>query len=186
MVWIDWFIIGVLIVSTCISLYRGFTREALSLITLALAIWLGIEFSPAVATLLETTITNPALRPAAAFGLIFLIALIVGAIINAFVGKVISLSGLGGLDRLLGIVFGAARGALVIVLILVVLTVTGFSKQESWKHSLFVPYFNQLVLEIAAMLPDFFEDQKKIIPVLLPTVSKEPSTTQNGLSAQHF
>jgi len=169
--WLDWLIIGILLFSTFISLYRGFSREALSLLTLVFAVWLSLEYSSLASAALENSITSESLRNIIAFGLVFVMGLILGAVVSSIIGKVITFSGLWGFDKILGIIFGFARGVLIVVVLLVGLNIVGFSKQPVWQQSFLVPYFNQLVMKIAELIPDFIEQEKTEIPLTLPKKS---------------
>jgi len=74
---------------------------------------------------------------------LFTVTLIVGALINHLLGELIRVTGLSGTDRLLGMVFGALRGALVVV-VLVALGHHLFSEDAWWRESLLVPHFAML------------------------------------------
>jgi len=166
--WLDWLIIGILLFSTFIGLYRGFSREALSLVTLVFAVWLSLQYSPVAGAYLESSITSDSLRNIIAFGLVFVLGLVIGAVVSSIIGKIINVSGLWGFDKILGVIFGFARGVLIVVVLLVGLNVVGVSAQPVWHQSLLVPYFNQLVTKIAELIPEFIEKEKTEIPISLP------------------
>ncbi|MEC8880501.1 MAG: CvpA family protein [Pseudomonadota bacterium] len=139
----DGIILFIIAASALISVRRGFTREAFSLLTWVAAFIVARLFSPALEVLLADSIETPSLRLAVAFGLLFTVTLIVGALINHLLGELIRVTGLSGTDRLLGMVFGALRGALVVV----VLGALGhhlFSEDAWWRESLLVPHFAML------------------------------------------
>ncbi|MDO6805115.1 CvpA family protein, partial [Wenyingzhuangia sp. 1_MG-2023] len=103
---VDWVILAVLGISSLISLKRGFVREALSL-----AVWIGAfvvarMFSGNLATLLTDYIETNSLRWIAAFVVLFLGTLAIGAMVNHLIVEVVRLTGLSGTDRILGMVFG--------------------------------------------------------------------------------
>ena len=139
----DGIILFIIAASALISVRRGFTREAFSLLTWVAAFIVARLFSPALEVLLADSIETPSLRLAVAFGLLFTVTLIVGALINHLLGELIRVTGLSGTDRLLGMVFGALRGALVVV-VLVALGRHLFSEDAWWRESLLVPHFAML------------------------------------------
>ena len=139
----DGIILFIIAASALISVRRGFTREAFSLLTWVAAFIVARLFSPALEVLLADSIETPSLRLAVAFGLLFTVTLIVGALINPLLGELIRVTGLSGTDRLLGMVFGALRGALVVV-VLVALGHHLFSEDAWWRESLLVPHFAML------------------------------------------
>lgn len=68
--------------------------------------------------------------------------LIVGSILNYVVGALIKITGLGGLDRLLGLIFGTVRGGLIILaLVILVPTLVPVEQDPWWTASVLIPYF---------------------------------------------
>jgi membrane protein required for colicin V production len=117
---LDWLIVAVIGVSTVVSLFRGFVREAISLGAWIAALIIASSFTAVVAEQFADTLQQALLRHVLVFFLLFVATLIVGAIINAVVGKLVSAVGLGGLDRALGMVFGVLRGAVITIALLAV------------------------------------------------------------------
>ncbi len=136
----DGIILGIIAVSALLSLRRGFTREAFSLLTWVAAFVIARLFSPALDAMLANQIQTPSLRMVVAFGVLFALTLIIGALINHLLGEVIRVTGLSSTDRLLGMVFGAIRGALVVV-VLVALGYRFFAQDPWWQQSVLVPHF---------------------------------------------
>lgn len=136
----DGIILVIIAVSALLSVRRGFTREAFSLLTWVAAFVVARLFSPALEVLLADQIQTPSLRTAVAFGILFALTLVVGALINHLLGEVIRVTGLSSTDRLLGMVFGAVRGALLVV-VLVALGHRFFARDPWWQQSMLVPHF---------------------------------------------
>jgi membrane protein required for colicin V production len=130
---LDLFAIAVILLSTLLALFRGMSREALTL-----GAWLGSAavayFAwPQVAPLLEPYIADGTLRTAAAVGIAFVVPLIVLLVIATMLASVIENSFLAPVDRALGVVFGVARGAvLVLVTYVVLLFVFPSTDRPSW------------------------------------------------------
>ena len=82
-----------------------------------------MSFNERVAVYLVDIVDLPSMRLAVASVGLFVLTLIAGSILNYVIGALIKISGLGGLDRLLGLIFGTIRGG-VIVLALVILVPT--------------------------------------------------------------
>jgi membrane protein required for colicin V production len=115
--WLDWTILGILCVSTLISLKRGFVREALSLLAWVAAFLVATTLSGRLSAQFTELINNDSLRYASAYVLLFAATLMLGSLINMLLGQVIRFAGLTGADRVLGTVFGFTRG-LVLVLVM--------------------------------------------------------------------
>lgn len=131
MIWVDWVLLGVITLSALISLIRGFVREVVSVVVWVVAFWLGVRYAGVFAGFLEGVIASPTLRLGAAFAVLFVLTLIVGALVNNAAASLVGKTGLSGTDRLLGVVFGAGRGLVVVALLILL---AGFSPavEERW------------------------------------------------------
>ena len=152
--WADYAIIITILLSIVISLVRGFVREAMSLASWILALWVGITFSPALASLLEAFIKPPPLRMVVAFFILFAITLILGAIINFVICQFVKKTGLSGTDRMLGMVFGLGRGVILVALLLLVGGLSSLDNDSWWTTSVLIPKFSGMVTWIQGFLPD--------------------------------
>jgi len=138
--WADWTILAIIAISALISIKRGFVKEALSLVTWILAITVAFLFGDKLAALLQDSITTPSLRLTVAMGILFAATLIVGAMVNYLIAEVIRMTGLSGTDRFFGMLFGMARGVIVVMAVLIFVPDT--VKSDSWwRQSLVIPHF---------------------------------------------
>ncbi|MEZ5504864.1 MAG: CvpA family protein [Gammaproteobacteria bacterium] len=138
----DYVILGTIAVSMIVSLMRGFTVEALSLVTWVAAFVVARLFSLPMAVLIADFIDPPSARQPLAFVALFVMTLIVGALIRHLVKQVVNATGLSGTDRTLGTVFGALRGALLVVVALAVLSrTTQMPGDPWWQQSVMIPHF---------------------------------------------
>ncbi|HWA49655.1 MAG TPA: CvpA family protein [Dongiaceae bacterium] len=114
--------IGVLVViglSALLALGRGLIKEVLSLfgwLGAAIATYLIYFHVPAVRDFAHKQIAEPLFADIAAAVVVFTVSLIVLGIINHFVVSRIPTGFLGPLDKSLGLVFGLARGALLVAI----------------------------------------------------------------------
>jgi membrane protein required for colicin V production len=143
--WADWAIIAIIALSGLISLKRGFIKESLSLLIWVSAFVIARMFSANMATLLEAYLDVPAVRYAAAFAMLFAATLIVGALINYLIGTLVRMTGLSGTDRMLGVIFGLARGAMLIIVAIALAKNTPLVDAIWWTESVLIPEF--LLLE---------------------------------------
>jgi membrane protein required for colicin V production len=130
--WADWTIVAIVAVSCVISLLRGFVKEALSLLAWVLATFVAITFHERLAAVFAKWIGTPSLRLILAFAALFILTLLLGALINKLLHTLINASGLSGLDRLLGSVFGLARGLLIVLAIVIWVPMALPVKQDAW------------------------------------------------------
>jgi membrane protein required for colicin V production len=116
MTWVDLVIIAVLAISALLAFSRGLVREILGIGAWVGAVILAIWAVPHVRTFAGRWISKPEWVDPVSFVVLFLIALIILMVIAARIGRAVRGSPLGGLDRTLGLVFGLARGAAVVIL----------------------------------------------------------------------
>ena len=168
LIWIDYVIFAVIGLSAIIGLFRGFVREALSLVAWGAAIWVALTFAPLAGSYLEPYIETPSLRHITAFAGLFLATLIVGAIVNYLVSLLVRKSGVGGTDRFLGLFFGIARGGLVVAILVLLAGLTPLPEDPWWSESETLPYFEEMAVSLRGFLPediakDFVFDPTRII-----------------------
>ncbi|MCU7891875.1 MAG: CvpA family protein [Candidatus Thiodiazotropha sp. (ex Ustalcina ferruginea)] len=154
MLWIDILIIAIIALSAIISLIRGFVQEALSLATWIAAFILAWFFFRPLAVELEPWIDVQSIRLGVAYAIILLLVLILGAVINHFMKVLVDTTGLSGTDRLIGIFFGVARGAVVVAVIVLLAGLTPFPNDNWWQASRLIPYFQDMALWLKSFLPD--------------------------------
>lgn len=136
---VDLVILALAGVSVLVGGFRGFVREALSLVIWVAAFIVATLFADALATVLADLIAAPALRFPVAFGTLFLLTLIVGALCSRLLGMLVEATGLSGLDRVLGTGFGLLRAGVLLVVIAAV-TEPLFEGTPWWQASALVPY----------------------------------------------
>ncbi|ABR75061.1 colicin V synthesis protein [Actinobacillus succinogenes] len=142
---IDYIIIAIIAFSIIVSLLRGFVREVMSLASWVVAFIIASQFYPYLADLL-TQIESEYIRNGTAIGILFVLSLIVGAVVNYVIGQLVDKTGLSGTDRVLGGCFGFLRGVLIVAALLFFLdTFTNFNQTEMWKTSKLIPHFGFIV-----------------------------------------
>ena len=102
----DIVIVGVVAISGLISLIRGFVKEAMSLVIWVAAFVVAMTFKDIAADMLVNVIALASMRQLAAWAGLFVGTLLLGAMVNFLLGKLVSSTGLSGTDRTLGLVFG--------------------------------------------------------------------------------
>lgn len=153
MSWLDLVIIGIILISALISLVRGFVKESISLVSWILAGFIAFRYFSALAELLLPYVESPTIRTGVAFSVLFVFTLIVGAIINFMASQMVSKTGLSGTDKTLGMVFGAARGVLIVTLIVLLGSLTPMPEEAWWQDAGTIKYFSQLANWLKDILP---------------------------------
>ena len=153
MSWLDLVIIGIILISALISLVRGFVKESISLASWILAGFIAFRYFSALAELLLPYIESPTLRTGTAFAILFVCTLIIGAIINFMASQMVSKTGLSGTDRALGVVFGGARGVLIVTMLVLLAGLTPMPDESWWQESASIEYFVTIASWLKDILP---------------------------------
>ncbi len=153
MLTIDYILLAALMVSVVVGVFRGFFREALSLVTWVAALWIALRFSGILEPVLAS-ISSEALRLWSARLIMFILVLIAGGLLSALIGILVTKTGLTGTDRLLGMVFGAARGILIVGIAVMMFRLLELDREDWWSESAVIP----LALPVADMLQTLFHE----------------------------
>lgn len=153
MIWVDYVILGIIGLSALIGFARGLVREVVSL-----AIWIGAVlvawvFYQPLAERLTPWISTPSVRLGAAFLILVFVVLILGAILGHLLSMLVDKTGLSGTDRLLGVVFGGVRGAVLVAMLVFLAGLTPLPDDAWWKESALVGRFQVLAEQILGELP---------------------------------
>ncbi len=142
---VDAAIIAATVISCLFGLWRGLIKEVLSLLTWIAALLVARIYSEPLADAMAGVISSSGVRYVTAFAVIFVVIMMIGTLLNHFMSKLMNLSGLKMMDRLLGGVFGIARGV-VIVLVIIFITGAFVSETALWQESMLIPH-GQAIIE---------------------------------------
>ena len=151
--WIDYFIIVVIAGSAIIGIFRGFLNEVLSLAVWIIALWVAFRFAIQLGAVFIHYVAQPGIRYAIGFTLLLLATLIIGGLIRWILNKIVEGTGLSGLNRSIGLVFGLIRGILLVAICLVAAKFTALPTMPAWQHSVLAPHFQPLVNLFQHWLP---------------------------------
>ena len=153
--WLDIVVLAVLTVSAALSFRKGLTREVVGLASAVLGILLGIWFYRTAGSFLAPYLSSRGLANFAGFLLVFGGVLLVGHLVSYAIGKFLKVTGLSIFDHLLGAVFGALRGVLIsVALIMAVMAFSpGDQPPPSVVHSRMAPYMVDAARVFAALAP---------------------------------
>lgn len=136
---LDLLILAVVAVSVLLGAVRGFVREAFSLGVWVLAFVVANLSAREASGLFASWVADAELRLPLAFGAVFLATLILGSLAVRVLGMLVDATGLTGLDRTLGTLFGAAR-AVVLLVVISAFTAPLFADTGWWQASRFVTW----------------------------------------------
>ena len=165
MTWPDYAILAIIALSSLVGVLRGFIKEVFSLAVWAAAFLVAWHFSGDVAEWMSDAVTLPSARLAMGFAGLFVAVLLVGGLANYLLGKLVASTGLSGTDRLLGGVFGAARGLVLVVAVLLVSGFTPLPADPWWKESATIERMMPLVEWGAGFLPESVSEHLDFEPL---------------------
>jgi len=153
--WLDVVLLFILAASIMTSFRKGFTREVIGLASVVLALVLGIELYGSAGSLLASYVSTPAAANFAGFFLVFFGVLLVGAMVSYVLGKFLRVTGLSFVDHALGAGFGAVRGLLIAVALIMGIMAFSPSNQapQSVVQSRTAPYVVDAARAVAAVAP---------------------------------
>ena len=151
-------IVGIILLSALISLVRGFVREAFSLAVWVLAFWVSWSFFRDLEVPLQAWIGSPTARLGIAFAALMIATLTVGGLVNYLIIQLVERTGMSGTDRLIGMIFGAARGVLLVAILVLLAGLTSLPNEDWWLESTLVGYFQELSFWLRDLLPSEFGD----------------------------
>ncbi|WP_280548138.1 MULTISPECIES: CvpA family protein [unclassified Halomonas] len=142
--WIDWLFVAVLVVTGLTGFLRGLIREALGLAAWIIALLAARLLAEPVADLFSEVIDNPDGRLVLAFVLVIFAVILLSGIIIRLVHAAVEWVGMGFLNRVTGAAFGMAKGAAILVLATILLSLTPLVQLQAWQEAELRPSFEQL------------------------------------------
>ncbi len=153
MIWVDYAIGFLLMTSAIFGLLRGFIKEAFALLSWVAGIGVGLYYSRDVAVLLQSAIGSPMARLSAAFAALFFLTLILGKLISYLLNQLGEKPALTASDRLIGMLFGLARGAVLVALLVLLAGVTHLPENNWWNQAVLIPPFQSFAVWLKDYIP---------------------------------
>jgi membrane protein required for colicin V production len=118
--YLDAALIAIVVVSGIVAMYRGLTREVLSILSwvaaAAACVYFVFKYRAEAQQIAEQFHAPLLVAQVAVGGIIFLIVLIIVHLITARISDTVLDSRVGAIDRILGFLFGVARGFVLVVI----------------------------------------------------------------------
>ena len=122
------------------------------------------QFLQSLASQFTNLIDTPSLQLIVAWAVLFVATLLVGMLLTYVIGQLVKATGLSGTDRLIGSLFGIARG-LVLVLVILVLVPKALPVDEDpwWQQSQLIPQFLKFEQWASDMGGSLYESGKQLL-----------------------
>lgn len=173
--WVDVAVLIVVAFSGMLGFLRGMVREVFGLAAWAGAAIAAVFFFSQVQGIARRAISNVDIADPVAFGAVFLLVLIALSLLARILGGAVRRSTLGGLDRTLGLVYGLARGAaLMVAAYLIAGTI---EPMEQWPNQVLeartLPSIYLGAAWVAQRVPDDYRPALPVPPAGRPTGSAD-------------
>ena len=156
---VDWVLLAIIGASALLGVMRGFIGVVVSLVAWLLGGWVAFRYGGDVAMLLAADGEPGATGLFAGHALAFIAVMVVVGVVGWLVRKLVQSAGLGGMDRMLGLVLGVARGGFVACAVVLLLALTSMPREPQWRASPVVPVLVPGAQWLRAWLPDWVAAQ---------------------------
>lgn len=147
----DYAVIAIIVLSALIGLWRGLVYEMLTLAGWGAAFLAAQMFAPVLAPLMP--VNDESMQMIIACAAIFIGVLIACGILAWLLSKAMKWVGLGWMDASLGFVFGAARGLLAVLALVLLAGLTDLPQQPFWQEAQLSQPLEMATLVIKEKLP---------------------------------
>ena len=142
--------------SGIISLFRGFTKEFLSLLLWVFAFFAAVGLEGYVTPKILEIIGNEEASKIIASVLIFIISIITGGFLINLISRIVKWSGMSGFDKFMGVLFGVSRG-LIVILAVYFLLPSNLKESEIFTASKISPFFEDLLPVLESYIKDLLK-----------------------------
>ncbi len=149
----DYFVLAVMAISLLVGVTRGVVSEILALLAWVAAFIAARMWAVPAGNLLLAELSDPLWRQLAGFVAVFVAVLILFALVRWVTSLLLKAVGLRPLDRVLGALFGVARGVLVLLVLVLLAGLTPLPQQQWWRQAMFAPPLETGVLAVKPWLP---------------------------------
>ena len=156
--WLDWILLGIVLVSTVAAAFKGFIRELISIASLVAALVVAALGYERAAGWFEDLTRSHTIALGAGFLALFLGVLLLGAAAGPVARKLVKTAGLQWFDRFLGAVFGLVRGVLIDCVLLLALLAFAL-KPDALQQSVMAPFVTNGARVIALVMPHDLKSQ---------------------------
>ena len=150
----DYAVLSIIGLSVFIGMMRGLVHESLALIGWVLAFYVAKTYVNTLVPYMPQDIPSESLRLLAAFVALFLASLLIISLITMILASVLKKIGLGWFNRWLGMLFGFARGLLVVCILVLLAGMTEIPKDQRWQDAMFSAPLEAAVQSALPWLPE--------------------------------
>ncbi|HSW07243.1 CvpA family protein [Aquabacterium sp.] len=151
--WVDMVLLGVLLLSVIVGLWRGLVFELMSLVGWVVAYVLANVYTPEMSGYVRIGEPGSALNQGAAFVVAFILVLVVWSLLARLLRLVIHATPLTFIDRVLGAGFGVLRGVVLLLVAATLIAFTPAARSPEWTASQGAVWLGVALQGLKPMLP---------------------------------
>ena len=130
----------ILLLSGVVGYFRGFIRESIALLSWLVGLWVAWHYAWVVNPWLGGALAEPGIREWMGRAIVLLIVLLAGSLIGSIVSHYARRAvGLAAMDRMLGVVFGLVRGAVIVGLLVLAGRAAELDNEPWWAETKSMP-----------------------------------------------
>ncbi len=152
MTWFDYAVLAVVLASVLLALWRGAVREIAALAGWVAAVILSGMYAQDFAHWMPFAL-SPMLKAVIAYLAIFLGMLLLFGLLGMLLAKLLRVAGLGFTDRVVGALFGLARGLVIVIVAVMLAGLTSLPKEPFWREAALSGPLETAVLAAKPALP---------------------------------
>jgi len=149
----DYIVLSIVGLSVVLSVMRGLVREVLAIMGWLAAFYVARTYASQILPMMPANIPTEPLRVLAAFLVLFLATLLVVSLLAIALTAIFKTIGLGWINRLLGAIFGLARGVLIVCIVVFLAGLTNLPKDTSWRNAMFSAPIEAMVISMLPWIP---------------------------------
>lgn len=176
MSWLDIAALAVVALSILLAYARGVIRSLIGTLSWLIGFVVALAFAPLVGSYLPEVKDAPAVPYVIAFVLIFVAAVVVGALVAWPLRAIVRKAGMGFVDASLGATFGLLRGLAIMIAFALVAGGTGLAQRDWWQNAFFAPSLASAALALRPWLPHAWSERLDFSP---PGGMKQTRTAPN-------
>ncbi len=148
MIWLDYFLLAIVLLSAIFGLWRGLVREIVAVLTWIVMVLAMLYYAPILAPNLHIVTTSPVAQRYLSYIILFVVIFVLGWLLGRLVNGLVMVSGLSFINRILGGVFGLIRGLIILLLIVYFVSLGAWQNSQLWKHSQIANWLGQVLIVI--------------------------------------
>ncbi|MBE7522520.1 MAG: CvpA family protein [Burkholderiales bacterium] len=164
MTWLDFGAFLVVALSVLFAYARGVIRSLIGTAAWLVGFVVALGFAPLIGAQLPEVKEAPAVPYVIAFVLVFVLAIVAGALVAWPLRAIVRKAGMGFLDAALGATFGFVRGIAIVVAFALVAGAIGWAQRDWWQNAFLSPSLGAAALGLRPWLPHAWAERLDFSP----------------------